>query len=238
MKATLLRLVLLALFLLSAAVQAQVRPQGDLYFVTGLPRGDFRANVDDPGFGLSVFGGLGFEGVPVVLGAELGFLIYGQEVRREPFSSTIPDVRVRVVTSNNIATGHLVLRLQPPRGAVQPYLDGLVGFKYFFTETRIESENRSDDEPIAASTNFDDAAPSYGVGGGVQVKLYGGYGERPRGHVQALNLTLGVRYLLGGEAEYLKRGSIERHRDGTLEYDVSRSKTDLLMPHLGVTLRF
>ena len=212
-----------------------IRPQGSVSFLLGVPQGEFRDNVDNIGFGIDVFGGLGVGRSPVVIGLDLGFLIYGRERRSEPFSNTIPDVTVDVETTNNIFQSHLVLRLQPPSGAVRPYLDGLFGFKYLFTQTSIESERFGDNEPIASSTNFDDFALSYGVGGGVHIRLYRPQGEE--NEVESVALKLGVQYLLGNEAEYLQEGSIRRV-NGSIDFDVERSRTTFLEPYLGVALRF
>ena len=243
-QSTLLRALamFLAIILLGAPpVQAQapsgpaVQPQGSVSFLLGVPQGEFRDNVDNLGFGIDVFGGLGLGQSPVVLGLDIGFLIYGRERRSEPFSNTIPDVTVDVETTNNIFQSHLVLRLQPPSGAVRPYLDGLFGFKYLFTQTQIESERFKDNEPIASSTNFDDFALSYGVGGGVQIEVYRPQGEEVE--VASVALKLGAQYLLGNEAEYLQEGSIRRV-DGTIEFDVDRSRTTFLEPYLGVALQF
>jgi len=212
-----------------------VRPQGSISFLVGVPQGEFRDNVSNPGFGLDVFGGLGFGRSPVVIGLDVGFLIYGRERRSEPFSNTIPDVTVEVETTNNILQTHFVLRLQPPDGAIRPYADALIGFKYLFTQTRIESERFGDNESIASSTNFDDFALSYGIGGGVTIDLYRPQGEDKE--VQSVGLQLGVQYLLGSEADYLRRGSIRRE-GGSIEFDVERSRTTFLEPYLGVAVQF
>lgn len=222
------------------SVQAQnasgaVRPQGSISFLVGVPQGEFRDNVSNPGFGLDVFGGLGFGRSPVVIGLDVGFLIYGRERRSEPFSNTIPDVTVEVETTNNILQTHFVLRLQPPDGAIRPYADALIGFKYLFTQTRIESERFGDNESIASSTNFDDFALSYGIGGGLTIDLYRPQGEDKE--VQSVGLQLGVQYLLGSEADYLRKGSIRRE-GGSIEFDVERSRTTFLEPYLGVAVQF
>ena len=203
----------------------------------GIPQGDFRINVPELGWGGEGHFGVRLAG-PLIIGGDLGFMIYGSERRKEPFSLTIPDVTVDVITSNNIFLGHLLLRLQPETGSTRPYIDGLVGFKYFWTSTRIEDEN-DPSEPIASSTNLDDIAFSYGAGFGVAIQLVDGTekrretGEGPLG----IYLDLRVRYLLGSEADYLKKGSIQRV--GTqLIYDVKSSKTDFLVPHIGVTVVF
>ncbi len=217
--------------------RAQVRPEVGLSFAVGLPQGEFSEKLDQNGFGGSLYGGIGFDRLPVFIGASLDFLIYGYERRTEPFSNTIPDVRVNVATSNNIAAGHLLFRLQPPIGAVRPYLDGLIGFKYLFTQTSIDSEGWMDDgEPIAASTNFDDIAFSYGAGGGLHIPLYSGkMGDANR--IGSVMLNIGARYLFGSEAEYLKEGSIRR-TNGSVSFDVERSRTAVLEPQFGVVFRF
>ncbi len=219
------------------SARAQVRPEVGINFSVGAPQGEFSEHLDNPGFGGTVFGGLGFDRLPLVVGAEFSYLIYGFERRTEPFSTTIPDVRVDVETSNNIATGHLLLRLQPPSGAVRPYVDGLLGFNYLFTETTIENRRFDRDyEPIAAATNHDDAALSYGFGGGLSIGLYRGQmGEMTRPGALALNL--GFRYLRGANADYLKEGSIRR-TDAGIRYEVERSATSMLVPQLGVTYRW
>ncbi|HMB93222.1 MAG TPA: outer membrane beta-barrel protein [Rhodothermales bacterium] len=227
-------LLIFGLVLVGTA-QAQLRPQGSLNFSVGIPQGSFEQHVDDVGFGINAFAGVGLGRTPIVVGVDLGAQIYGFERRNEPFSNTIPDVTVDVETSNSILLAHLLLRIQPPTGMVQPYLDGLFGLKHFSTETSIHSENFNDGDPIASSTNFEDTALSYGVGGGLSVKVYGGRGGR--GKVRAVHINAGVHYLLGSEAEYLKEGSIER-RDGQVFFTTERSKTDMLIPQLGAVLKF
>ena len=226
---------LAGLFILALGVslvgtaRAQVYPQGDITVVVGFPQGEFEDHVDNAGVGLNFFAGLGLGRSPFVIGLDGGFLIYGFERRSEPFSTTIPDVYVDVETSNAIAMGHLLLRVQPPTGFVQPYVDGLVGFKYFFTETSIRDEDDYD-YTIASSTNFDDAALSYGFGGGLDVAIH-------QGRKNMVLINVGARYLFGTEAEYLQEGSIER-RNGRVTYIVDRSETNLLITQLGITLKF
>ena len=214
--------------------------EGRLSFLMGVPLGEFRDNTDRLGFGGSVFGGLRIGASPVVFGVDLGFLVYGRSVDTVPFSSTVgPRVQVEVVTTNNIVEPHLVLRLQPADGQVRPYLDGLFGFKYLFTETRVRDEDRFDDEDIASTTNFQDLAVSGGIGGGLDVRVYRG---GPKQDVRTVSVHLGVQYLLGGRAEYLAEGPLEdTNGNGELddsELNVQRSTTPLLQPQIGATLQF
>jgi hypothetical protein len=200
----------------------------------GFPEGEFKQNVDRPGIGLS--GQILFfnpsEGLPFGFGLDIGYLNYGNESRQEPFSSTIPDVIVDVDRSNNLINFHLLFQIAPPSGDVRPYAELLFGGAYLFTETSINSRG---DEEVASNTNFDDFAWNYGVGGGLLIRLYSP--DEQQGGFQSLFLDLKVRYLLGTEAEYLKEGSVTIE-NGSVYYDVSKSKTDLLITQLGVMFYF
>lgn len=221
---------LLAAGCASAAAQAF---QGGLDFMVGSPQREFRKNVDKVGFGIA--GNVGFapEGTPIMLGLEFGFMNYGSSSRREPFSTTIPDVFVDVSTTNNFILGHAILRVQPNAGVVRPYLQGMVGFNYLFTETKIENINVPGQE-VASSNNLSDGAFSYGAGAGMLIWVY----SPPEGNgLSDLFIDVGARYVFGGEAEYLKEGSI-RNVNGRVVYDILKSKTDLLVFHIGASVRF
>lgn len=213
------------------SVSAQINAEGSLKFTFGLPQGEFADKLDANGFGGNIDGAIGFPGSSLLVGADLGFMIYGHERRNEPFSTTIPDITVDVVTDNSLATGHLFLRLKPNLPGIQPYADALIGFKYFFTETRIESEQFDQDE-ITRSTNFDDTVLSYGFGGGVKISLFTPTGDNGPGGVY---LDLGAKYLKGPEASYLQEGSIRR-QNGQVTFDVDQSKTDILLIQFGIGL--
>ena len=210
-----------------------------LGFSIGIPQGEFKRNVPELGWGGTGTIAFRIANSPLSLGGSLGFMIYGQERRKEPFSLTIPDVTVDVITSNNILLGHLLMRLSPAQGVVRPYVEGLVGFKYFWTETRIKDESDPDAEPIARSTNQQDGAFSYGGGVGLAIQVYDGRAKRAdtgEGPVSVL-VDLRLRFALGSEADYLKRGSIERVGE-TITYDLQRSKTDFMIPTIGVIIAF
>lgn len=230
-----LTLALLAVVISSAGVSAQYNFMGGLHFNGGFPQGDFKDRIDRNAYGI---GGQFFYSPsrsPFAIGVEFGWMNYGNESRRERFSTTIPDVTVKVETSNNIVNGFLIFRSQLPSGPIRPYADGLIGFNYLFTETKItDSDDPSED--VASSTNQDDAVFAYGFGGGVMVQVYDGAKSEGKKPFQIL-LDAGVRYVMGGEAQYLKKGSIRRE-DGFVKYDVIESKTDLLRLHVGVVGRF
>jgi hypothetical protein len=216
------------------------RPQFEIDFALGLPQGEFADQVDDLGLGASILGGIGLPSWPVVLGAEFCFLTYGREKRTEPFSTTIPDVYVDVITTNDIVMGHLLVRVQPRSGWLRPYLDALFGFKYFSTSTSIpayvyDPGGSSGFATLASTTQLDDTALSYGAGAGLDIRLK--EWSYSQGGVMALRLNLGARYLFGSEARYLKEGSIRRQED-EVEFDILRSRTDMLIIQIGLALEF
>jgi hypothetical protein len=209
--------------------ESSVSFEGELNFIAGLPQGDFKDHTEAAGFGVEAFAGIGLPNLPIVLGAQLGGLVYGSEHRSEPLSKTIPDVEVDVATSNNILLAHLVARIQPRSWPVRPYLDGLIGLKYFYTDTTVTNEDDPGDE-IASDTNQGDTAFSYGVGAGFTVPVIK-MGDQPR--APSLNLSIGARYLFGEKAEYLKEGSIRR-AGKKVSFEVESSETDLLVTHIGI----
>jgi hypothetical protein len=207
--------------------RAQDRQVG-VYFTTIVPRGEFSDNVTNNGYGASGQFLVRLAGSPFLAGGDLGIAVYGSVSHREPISTTIPNLQVRVRTSNNILFSHFVLRAQPRTGLVRPYFDGLIGLKHLFTKTSIS--DLADDETIASSTDLSDTALSYGFGGGLQIPL-------TKGREARILLDTGVRYLRGARAEYLRKGSI-REENGVVIFDVFSSRTDVLAVQVGVTFRF
>lgn len=225
-------------FLLTVLLSDLSLPQiGGINFTLGFPRGEFQQKLDRTGFG----GTLHFYlweptyNRPFSIGADIGYINYGSESRREPFSTTIPDVTVDVDRTNNIVNYHLLFMISPIQGPVRPYLEGVFGGAYFFTETKIKSTGGNLQE-VASSTNFSDNTWSYGGGGGLMMRVYKPQILDKTGLSEVM-IDLKVRYLVGGEAEYLKEGSVII-RGGRAYYDVVKSKTDLLTVHFGVVALF
>jgi hypothetical protein len=252
---------LLVVLLASAAASDTIHRLGGS-FDLGYPQEQFRDNVDNTGVGAGVFLSIGFPDVPMSVGASLDFMEYGSESRQAPWSTTIPDVFVDVNTSNNLLAGHLFLRLQPPHGFFQPYLEGLIGFHYLWTSTSVHDQG-GDGEEIASTKHISDLVLSYGATAGVMFRVwspskdsepptklevpehpYGGAEVDTMGvpvvsgsnvSLESVGIFLDVRYLRGGEADYLREGSIQV-QDGRVEYDVRRSRTDIVVVRIGISL--
>lgn len=225
-------------FILFSTVQAQPLFHFGGNLTLGFPQGEFGDNVENIGIGGTGVFAFNFPQSPLAIGASIGFMIYGSETREEPWSMTIPDVYVDVTTTNNILNGHLFIRIQPPQGAFLPYLDGLLGFNYLWTETSVKDQDEPGEDDIASTRHLHDIAFSYGVGGGVMFRVWQAVEQEPGSRaLGSIYVDLGVRYLKGGEAEYLKEGSIIVE-DGSVYYDISKSTTDILTIHIGVTFAF
>ncbi|NBC65288.1 MAG: outer membrane beta-barrel protein [Bacteroidetes bacterium] len=215
--------------------------QSQLDFGVGIPQGDFRQQSDHIGGGLNFMGGYRFANSPVMLGLEFGFMNFGTDTREEALSSTIPDLRVEVENSYNLAHGDILLRLIAPPSQIRPYVDGLFGFNYFFTETVIRDRDDFFDEEKLSDTNFEDTALSYGFGAGLQIRVWQNRREVTRSpediEPSSVYINLRGRYMFGREAEYLQKGSISTD-NGRVTYDVTQSTTNLLHIKIGVGVNF
>lgn len=221
-------------FSLIGTARAQDRFRMNLHFVLGFPLGEFRNNLDRNAIGGDISFFYHIPRSVLSTGISLGFLVYGYETREEPLSPTIPDLTVRVTTTNSVLLGHVYLRIQPREGTFRPYLDSLLGFNYLSTDTSVHGRNQSDN--ALRSNNFNDLALSYGLGGGAGFSIFE-VKKKSGGRAFAMNLDLGARWLKGGEAEYLKKGSIRRE-EGAVIYDKTRSRTDFVKTYLGLSFVF
>lgn len=209
------------------ASAADVPPgfQIGLNFVPSFPLKDFHRglNATPLGAGLNML--WRFKGSPVSLGFSLGIQGYGWTSRWENLSPDIPETQVKVGTGNNMLLGHLLIRLQPAEGKVRPYVDGLVGMTYLWTETGVYGR---DWDRLTSSVNFDDSAVSFGVGGGVMLPII----SKP---TFGLLFDAGARVIFGGQANYLRKGGLVRE-NGDVVANYLTSRTDLVTAHIGLTV--
>lgn len=219
--------------LVAAASHAGSNFLGGVRFNAGLPQGEWNDRIDTEAYGAAAQIFYAPDTSPVAIGLDLGWSNYGSDSREEAFGPHIPDVTVDVESMNNFAQGFFVLRGQIPRGPLQAYGDALIGFNYLYTETTVGDDDEGDD--IASTTNQDDTAFAFGLGGGIMTPVWQcSAGDKG---VQQVSIDLGARHIWGGEAEYLKEGSIHRE-NGRVEFETIESRTNLTQVHLGVTARF
>ena len=210
--------------------------QGGLNLLMGMPQEEFKDNIGSRKFGGSIWAGYQFSRSPVTCGLELDYYMYGRTKRTEFFNDYIPEVNVDVATTYNILTAHTFLRFALNSKEIIPYFDCLLGFNYLYTRTSVSDDNNLS-EPFAATTNYDDIALSYGIGWGFMLNLYTNENRYNVRKPFTVLLNLRFRYLLGGEAEYLRKNSLTASGQ-TILYDVFKSRTDILTMQLGVNVKF
>jgi len=234
MKRFLLFTVLL-MFVFVSLGTAQSRFQVGLNFTPIFPQGGFKDQIGGMGWGGSLDFAYRIPRSILSVGASFGYYIYGYRSRFEPLSLTIPDMWVKVSTTNAVVTGHAFLRLQPLRGSLRPYLDGLIGIQHLTTDTRVHLDG-DNDSGYPSSNHWRDTVPSYGFGGGLMILLNRQGRYRTRGRLR-IALDLGFRYLKGGTAQYLTEDAIEAIGDEIFYY-ISESRTDIITARLGVIFSF
>ncbi len=233
------KLLPLLLSVLLVPSLASARLEAGLGLALGLPAGDFKDEVEFAWGGGGRVGWSFGEASPAkaTVFFDVNYLNYGRERRIEPLSYTIPDVVVDVVTDNFLIHFSPGISVGRSHGVVRPYAEVFGGLTYIATKTRIENR-RLASEPIAESTNFNDYTYNIGFGGGLKFRLWKGKASTPAMSMGEALLDLKFSYIKGGEAEYLKRGSIERLNNASIHYDTIRSATDIIQARIGVYLTF
>ena len=226
--------------------------------VVGVPQNEFRIATEAEGYGLnaSIMGKLGTR--IVTFGANLNYMIYGRNDQDHDltaditFGNTVIDrlvIPLRVINTNSIFGFHGHMRVTAPTKIIRPYIEGLLGFRYISTTTRIEDRDNfwddgDDDNVIIRRTNIDDWIFSYGGGGGLQFEIG-----------NDIYLDFRAYYLLGSEAEFYDGSDTENWEiefgsnpqefdkdnidkdDFTFDAMPRRSTTDMMMFQLGVTFQ-
>lgn len=199
------------------------------------PQSGFKENVDRLGFGLAGKFAYNLGESPFYAGIMIGGANYGSDSRREIL---VWPVEVEVNTNNNILFTQLLLQARSNFQPIQPYVEGMVGFNYLWTESKIKDIDDYDNEDdIASQTHFDDFTWSYGAGVGFLIKLTSFDMDEGSNKIGGLYLDFKVRYLFGGEAEYLKEGDIEKGENNKVILNTSASDTDLMSFHIGVVFQ-
>ncbi|MFL5577284.1 MAG: hypothetical protein ACJ79S_15100 [Gemmatimonadaceae bacterium] len=209
------------------APQRPPRFFGGIEGIYAVPQREFGRYVDH-GWGISgyLLAAVDQRGA-LALRLDGGFLNYGNEKKRACINSTIGcRIDVDVETSNNIAFVGVGPQLMVPNGRFRPYVNGTVGYSYFFTESSLEGSNSG--VSFTRTTNYDDGVLSTAAGAGVYVPLRAG--RTP------ISIDLGARYRWNGKTRYLREGSIVDFPDGSIEITPIESRTDFVTYQLGVTI--
>src|SRR4030095_7030455 len=104
-------MVIAFLLVLSGASDSKAQDlQLGIDFTTVIPQGDFNRNIRTNGYGVGGQFLLRLRNTPILLGVDAGYALYGSDEHTEPISETIPEVQVKVRTTNNIVSTHFIAR--------------------------------------------------------------------------------------------------------------------------------
>ena len=220
----------------AAAENRPGRWQMGLAFEPFFPQGEFHDVMDRIGWGGSMDVLYRVSDSALYVGGAFAVHVYGWQSRWEPFSGTIPDVWVKVSTTNAVIRSHALLRLQPRVGPARPYVEGLIGLQHLTTDTRVHDDSFWEYGEIASTNIIRSTVFSYGLGGGLLLGLFGRAPSTEKAPFAVL-LDVGVRYLRGGAAYFMQPGDIVLEEEGVTYY-LNRSRTDILMPKVGVSFAF
>ena len=196
---------------------------GDIGLELSIPMKEFADSTNAVGFGFG--GGVMYQPstkVPLLIGGDLGFLVYGSNTQRQTLyanitaGNTVIDQLVmplRFETTNSMFNMHLRMRLLAHTTIIRPYVDGVAGFNSMFTTTSVydESEQHYFTDPstdlITSSTEQADITYQVGYAGGMLIDLK-----------KNLHLNLQANYLYGGKISYYDANKTDN-------WDISLSTT-------------
>lgn len=198
-------------------------------FIVSEPKEEFDANVG-LGYGVDASVHYDFDRAGwFSLRFDGSWLRYGHETKRVPFSQTVGGrILVDVSTSNTIVGLGIGPELAVPRGPLRPYVHAGFSGLLFRTVSSV-SGTRSTSEPIASTTNLSDWTGAWVVGSGLRIPL----GSRS----SPVEIDLGLHYHRGGEARYLREGSIIDNPNGSITINPLRSRTPFMVYAVGIRYR-
>ena len=249
------------LLFISSLASAQV-VSGSL--ITGIPQNDFRDNTQAVGVGLDATASLPIrKGLPIYAGVDLSYMIYGISNRKDELLINVKSQKgnvseswdwhfpVNISSTNNIVSSHIFLRGYFPLEKLQPYVEVLLGTRYFFTSASIKERNQNlffiddEDNVIVEKTFVNSWILSYGVGGGVMIDM--GYnffidvrvdfvnGNKTKYFDASDTRTWTARFI--GEGDDVTEDNISR-QNLDIRSNPKMSTTDMLNLKLGLAYRF
>lgn len=168
--------------------------------------------------------------IPVDLGFGLGY--YWMSNAEETYNYYMPeignyDVESRV--SGGMIPFHIVGRLYPLKSInspIQPYVEGLAGFRVFSANQRLETYIVATDTYLPVEKDYNTTASwSYGFGGGVKVML---------SKNELLFLNTKVDMIYGTATKTMDPSSVVLYDDGTYSFSHFESRTDVLRFSIGL----
>jgi opacity protein-like surface antigen len=186
------------------------------------PRRELAQYIDD-GWGLNFTGMVSVEPHGLLhVRLDGGSARYGTDTRRFSYGFRSYELS----TTNNIDWFALGPELAIPGGPVRPYANAAVSMTRFRTTSRIRDRNTQ--EEFDSVDNASDFTVGWVLGGGARI---------PFGSRSPIALTVGARYHLGGEANFVREEDVRNARLEADRFPTSRSHADFVLWQLGITYR-
>jgi hypothetical protein len=196
------------------------------------PTGEFEQHVPEGGGGVKAIADRRFGRGVFSFGGEASWLLYDEEKSAysgEQFGRTLKSA----TTDHTSINYSLLLRVGRPRGKWRPYVDAVVGGHTYRTTTTVDGSGYEACTYVGgchtydelSSTQLSDTTLTYGGGAGFMRTI-------SKGGLVLFDMS--IRYLRGGETEYLTNGAIRRDGNTIVQMDVTRSRTDAVAVYLGI----
>lgn len=181
------------------------------------------------GLGITVLFPIGNK-IPVDVGFGLGY--YWMSNAEETYNYYTPEIGnydVESRLSGGMIPFHLVSRVYPLKSVnspIQPYIEGLAGFRVFSANQRLETYIVATDTYLPIEKDYNTTASwSYGFGGGVKVML---------SKNELLFLNAKVNQIYGTTTKTMDPSSVVLYDDGTYSFSQFKSRTDVLRFSIGM----
>lgn len=194
----------------------------------GFPMQALRDNLDQTGVGASITFLAALRKLPLRFGLNAGYMGYDSQ---SLFYRTVVGGFLRdylLETNVGLLHGHVHMRyMLPLAGKVNPYVEGVAGFKYFFTTSQLYEDFGFELVLVDGFTGQDDFVLSYGAGAGLELRVF---------RDPSFGIDLGVTYMLGSQATYLVRRNPppSNLQDPSDLFEERSSTTPLLVPRIGL----
>jgi hypothetical protein len=181
------------------------------------------------GFGIDVLVPLGKTN-PLDVGAGFGYYFMSRsEETYGYYTPGVGDYDVNSKVSGGMFSFHTIARLYPLKSVrfpIQPYIEGLAGFRLFSANQRLETYIHVTDTylPVEKDYNYN-GSWSYGFGGGFKIMM---------SKSELLFLNLKASKIYGTATKNMDPSSVQLYDDGTYEYSEFKSRTDVLRFSLGI----
>ena len=137
------------------------------------PVNNFRQNLVTNGYGGGAFVLIKLpQRIPIYFGLELSGITYDRAFIR--FLTELDGflIEVEEETAPRIFLGHLSFRIEPPvNHLLQPYFEGIVGFKNLYTRTKLKDLEVAEDPILYNQLEEGDWAFSYGAAVGFRMPI-------------------------------------------------------------------